>query len=328
MRCARRLSVLLASLAMLLSIGPFARSEAASLAGTRAAWLHFPRVIPLGVPTTLSTHAGTLVDVTITTGGSQGVGGGALDTLGMSATGLDYDSLRYVGIFNGGGNGKVTTTLTFSNIRVSTSHGHGLLLVGAVNGQSSPIAVTSTVPGRVPTFTVVGQPFAFGSSNDFPIDWIPAAGQFQTFASSGNDSRCIVIDLGDLRSDGTVQVSLSQHLNDGILYSFGETISGSAGVSPAATPGALALAAPRPNPARENVALAFESRAAGRVRLDVLDVTGRRVASLVDEDMAAGPHERSWNLRGADGHHVPPGVLLVRLRTPEGTTTRRLLVVR
>lgn len=327
MRIVRPLALLLTTLALCAPAGSFASPDASNGTGTSAAWLHFPRVMPVGVPTTLSTTAGTLVDVTITTGGNQGVGGGAWDTLGMGATGLAYDSLRYVGIFNGGGNGNVLTTLTFSNIRVGPSHAHGLFLIGAVNGQSSPIVVTSSVPGRVATFNVVGQPFAFNASNDWLIDWIPALGQFQTSATSGNDSRCIVIDLDDLRSDGTIEVSVSQHLNDGILYAFGETVSGSVGVSPPRTPGALALAAPRPNPASESVALAFVAHSSGRVRLEVLDVTGRRVASLLDGDVAAGPHERTWDMRGTDGRRVPPGVMLVRLMTPEGTSTRRLLVV-
>jgi len=89
--------------------------------------------------------------------------------------------------------------------------------------------------------------------------------------------------------------------------------------STASTPPALAVA---PNPiARGAVSIRFELLRSGRVTLDVLDVTGRRVARITDAPLAAGSHRVSWNAEAAGG----AGVWFLRLETPSGVTTRRLV---
>lgn len=96
------------------------------------------------------------------------------------------------------------------------------------------------------------------------------------------------------------------------------------GVAPPAGPARLALAV-SPNPAAGPVRLAWTMPAAGRARLEVLDLAGRRVALLLDGDAAAGTHARTWNGRGTDGRRVPPGVYLARLVTPHGIATTRIV---
>ena len=292
-------------------------------------WAAFPPgAFPVGTTTTVSLSSGSQVDVTVQTGGTQGVNGGDLDTLGAMASGLNYEHLYELGIFNGGGSASVSTSLTFSNVTVGPAHKRGLLLVGAVNGQSSPVTVTSTVAGRAATWTVVGNPFDLGPTNSFPITWNAGTGTLTTTALSGNDSQCIVLDLGDLRTDGTIAVSLQQNLNDGIVYAFGEELLGALDVPVAKAGGRAGMAPPRPNPARESVALEFSLPASGRARLAAYDLAGRRLATLAEGDFAAGAHARAWDLRDAAGARLPAGLVFVRLETPGGTLTRRLLIAR
>ncbi|HDR06219.1 MAG TPA: T9SS type A sorting domain-containing protein [Candidatus Coatesbacteria bacterium] len=85
----------------------------------------------------------------------------------------------------------------------------------------------------------------------------------------------------------------------------------------------LILDAAYPSPAREVVNFAYSLPADGRVVLAVYDLSGRRVATLVDGEQAAGRHEASWNC--AD---TPSGVYLYRLETAAGSLTRRLVVSR
>ena len=297
-------------------------------ADPNAVWLEFPAgAFPVGVTTTVHDTAGTLVDVTVQTGGSQGVTAVDLDTLGVAETGLAYADFPGLGIYNGGGFSAVPTSLTFSNIRVAPGHQRGLLMVGAVSGLSSPITVSSSIAGRVATWSVVGQTFEISADNSFPITWDPSTGELETTASGGIDSGGIVLDLGDLRSDGTVTVSLNQHLSDGILYSFGETLSGSAAVPPQVDGPAITLSAPRPSPAFAVAELAFSLPAPAHVRLAAYDLEGRRVATLADADFAAGTHTLRWDLRDRSGNRLRPGVVLVRLEAPGATLTRRLLII-
>ena len=90
----------------------------------------------------------------------------------------------------------------------------------------------------------------------------------------------------------------------------------------------LALAPPAPNPARGNVTLRFTLPAAGRARLAIFDVTGRRVATLLDGVCPAGAHESNWRGTDANGGAVGAGLYFARLDVAGRASTRRVVVVR
>ena len=60
------------------------------------------------------------------------------------------------------------------------------------------------------------------------------------------------------------------------------------------------------------------------VRVEVADVTGRRVRSWTE---AAGARSLRWDLRDSSGRRVAPGVYLVSVRSGEEFASRRVLVV-
>jgi hypothetical protein len=92
-------------------------------------------------------------------------------------------------------------------------------------------------------------------------------------------------------------------------------------------PARLRLAA-SPNPAAGPTRFAWTLPAAARVRLEVLDVAGRRVALPVAAELPAGEHAFAWDGRGSDGRRVAAGVYLARLVTPGGVATARVARVR
>ena len=92
-------------------------------------------------------------------------------------------------------------------------------------------------------------------------------------------------------------------------------------------PAVLALARPMPNPAHGPATLRFSLPAAGTARLEVLDVSGRRVWGYA-QALAAGPHSIAWDGRDDAGRRLGPGLYLVRLVTPWGTRGARLARVR
>lgn len=97
----------------------------------------------------------------------------------------------------------------------------------------------------------------------------------------------------------------------------------------AASSTGLWLAPPAPNPvAAGGAALRFALPEAGDVRLAVLDVTGRRVASLIDGPMAPGAHAARWDARDGGGEPVPAGVYFARLEAAGEVRTRKLIVTR
>jgi hypothetical protein len=85
----------------------------------------------------------------------------------------------------------------------------------------------------------------------------------------------------------------------------------------------LVLYAAYPSPSRDTINFVYSLPADGQVTLSVYDLSGRRVATLVDADETAGRHEASWNCT-----EVPSGVYLYSLETSAGSLTQRLVVSR
>lgn len=81
------------------------------------------------------------------------------------------------------------------------------------------------------------------------------------------------------------------------------------------------------SPAREETRLALGVPLRAELRMDVLDVTGRRLWHRT-ASFAAGRHELTWPLETNNGDKIPTGVYWMVVRTPEGNHTRRLTVVR
>ncbi len=92
-------------------------------------------------------------------------------------------------------------------------------------------------------------------------------------------------------------------------------------------PGPLALARPQPNPSRGTTLLRFSLPAAGHARLEIVDVTGRRMGGFEGE-FSAGVQTWRWDGRGADGGASGAGLYFARLVTPWGTRTERLVRLR
>ena len=64
------------------------------------------------------------------------------------------------------------------------------------------------------------------------------------------------------------------------------------------------------------------------MRLDIYDVSGRLVRTLVDEVRPEGRHTVAWNGRLADGTPVPTGVYFTRITVGTESATEKLVRIR
>ena len=91
-----------------------------------------------------------------------------------------------------------------------------------------------------------------------------------------------------------------------------------------------------PNPARMGARIRMALAHQARLRLDVLDLAGRNVRTLVDETRPRVSLEATWDLRDSRGQLVRPGIYLLRARlhdesvrkSDERVFTRRISVLR
>jgi hypothetical protein len=83
-----------------------------------------------------------------------------------------------------------------------------------------------------------------------------------------------------------------------------------------------------PNPARDGAQVAFRLPVAQGITVQVHDVRGRLVRSLVDGSFGGGEHLASWDGTAADGLRAPAGVYFVTLQTATAVRTQRLVLAR
>lgn len=89
----------------------------------------------------------------------------------------------------------------------------------------------------------------------------------------------------------------------------------------------FALGRPAPNPTRGETRVSFALAVESRVRLEVLDVQGRRVASLVNGVLPAGRYEATWNVAGR-GDPMRPGLYFIRLEAGGRNLVRTVALTR
>ncbi|MCB9516237.1 MAG: T9SS type A sorting domain-containing protein [Candidatus Latescibacteria bacterium] len=86
---------------------------------------------------------------------------------------------------------------------------------------------------------------------------------------------------------------------------------------------ATRLFKPHPNPFNPKVTVPFSLAAPGRVRVEVFDLAGRRVATLADRRFGGGAHDLTW-----DGADQASGVYLLRFSAAGHTQSKRLVLLR
>ena len=83
-----------------------------------------------------------------------------------------------------------------------------------------------------------------------------------------------------------------------------------------------------PNPFNSQTVLSYILPEPGPVRMEILTLTGQRVAVLHQGHQKAGYHRLSWDGRDDAGRHLSSGVYLYRLVTTKGVVTRKLVLLR
>lgn len=117
----------------------------------------------------------------------------------------------------------------------------------------------------------------------------------------------------------------------GLTYSlfWGDTIAVDAPeVAPAAGPARLDFSGAWPNPTRSATQLRFELPVETRVRLSLIDVTGRRLRTLLSSREDAGPGSVTWDLRDQGGSRVASGIYYARFEAMGKVFTRSVTVLR
>jgi len=83
-----------------------------------------------------------------------------------------------------------------------------------------------------------------------------------------------------------------------------------------------------PNPFNPTTRILYTVATSSRIRIDVYDVSGRRVRALVDATQPAGEKSVIWDGRNDQGEISASGVYFYRLRAGKFTETRKMVLLR
>jgi hypothetical protein len=97
---------------------------------------------------------------------------------------------------------------------------------------------------------------------------------------------------------------------------------------PSGKPAAFGLYQNYPNPARDGTVIAYALPASTEVTLTVYDLSGRRVATIVNQNKLAGAYKVEYALRDDAGRPLPAGVYLYRLEAGADVATKKMVVAR
>jgi subtilisin-like proprotein convertase family protein len=129
----------------------------------------------------------------------------------------------------------------------------------------------------------------------------------------------------------TLFVSDNEALEEGGLSMWGLnfTLAGSvASVGDEMLPTATRLHAAVPNPFNPRTTIRYDIMRTEPVRLDIFDLRGRLVRTLVDEEKPAGRYEAVWDGRDQQDRGVASGTYLYRLQTGGQVQDRKMLLIR
>ena len=93
-------------------------------------------------------------------------------------------------------------------------------------------------------------------------------------------------------------------------------------------PATFSLAQNYPNPFNPMTKIAFELPRATHARLEIYNIVGRKVVTLVDETCSAGSYVADWDGRDDNGHAVASGFYLYRLETENHVATRKMILLK
>jgi hypothetical protein len=93
-------------------------------------------------------------------------------------------------------------------------------------------------------------------------------------------------------------------------------------------PTATALMQNFPNPFNPSTTLTFDVAQAGNVSIQVYDVSGRLLATLLNSYKEIGRHRVEWNGKNANGSLVPSGIYFYRMRAAGFEVTKKMILVR
>jgi len=83
-----------------------------------------------------------------------------------------------------------------------------------------------------------------------------------------------------------------------------------------------------PNPFNPETRIAFTTKENGPVSIDIYNIKGQKVRSLLNENKEAGSHTVVWNGKDDNGKNVASGVFFYRMKSGKYSSTKKMILMK
>ncbi len=192
-----------------------------------------------------------------------------------------------------------------------------LILTLENRGGSTASPVSATITTTDPDAIIVEGSASFGS--------IPGSG------TGDNSSSPFTVTIAGLPSDDTIEFDIA--ISTGSRYDTWDVVTlvldlSQTGIEEGGIPLVFALRQNYPNPFRSGTTIAFGLPQPSDVRIDVYNVAGRKVATVLNDEMPVGWHAATWNGRDSTGNEVSAGMYFSRIEAGSKTASKKMILVR
>lgn len=83
-----------------------------------------------------------------------------------------------------------------------------------------------------------------------------------------------------------------------------------------------------PNPFSCSTSIVYHTAKSGPVSIDIYNLKGQKIRSLGSAEKSAGSHELSWDAKDFSGRDVAAGIYIYKMNGPEGSQSKKMLLVK
>jgi len=184
-----------------------------------------------------------------------------------------------------------------------------MYLPGSITGIVRNSSNNSTLPNV--TVSIAGLQASTNQSGVFTIANIPAGNHVLIASRTGFDEyqRTVTIVAGQqLIVDIDLDIVSDSEIVDLPIYT--------------------ALQGNYPNPFNPTTTIRFDLANAGNVKIEIFNIRGQRVNSLMNSELEAGRHSVEWNGTDESGRIVSSGVYFYTMQAGEFSSTRRMILMK
>ncbi len=132
-------------------------------------------------------------------------------------------------------------------------------------------------------------------------------------------------------ANSSIRLAIQCVSNDAFIFMVDDVAINAPGGTPTVNnevPAVSMLQGNYPNPFNPETTIAFSTKENGPVSIDIFNVKGQKVRTLVNDNMEAGNHTVVWNGQNDNGKNVASGVFFYRMKSGKYSSTKKMILMK